>query len=321
MMKTFVTLCVLALAIPVSAQTEQTDPYSINFVRTVLNLQGQGIHMSFVDKRIPQLGDETAIALLKIFTEAELSDPKIVATFLPVIQESFSQPQFIASDADKTPSVTLILLKYLQRNISDVPTQRSIEDTIKFVQGKTETPIGALYDQLLQPSETNSAAQQIHDLAAKDATARDYLAHKLPTMISANAKGDWQSVNLMWLNAVRLAGQLRLETAIPALLQSLLGRNQVPVWAYDKPGPVGASTFSRDARLENDIVARALADIGDPAVPAVAYVLANGDTRILRLRAAWVLINIDTPAARKAMSDVLKVETDPGIRQLLDKHQ
>src|ERR1700739_1704824 len=112
------------------------------------------------------------------------------------------------------------------------------------------------------------------------------------------------------LNAVRLAGQLKLETAIPALIQSLLGRNQVPVWAYDKPGPVGASTFSRNARLENDIVARALADIGDPAVPAVAYVLANGDTRVLRVRAAWILININTPAARKAMSDALESARD-----------
>ena len=34
--------------------------------------------------------------------------------------------------------------------------------------------------------------------------------------------------------------------------------------------------------LENDIVARALADIGDPAVAVVANVLAHGDTRQLR---------------------------------------
>lgn len=139
-MKAFVALCILALAIPLSGQTEQTDPYSIDLIRMALKLQGQGIHLSVVDKNIPRRGDETAIALLKIFREAELSDPKTVATFLPVIQESFSVPEAITNDADKNPSVTLMLLKHLQQNIPDVQTQHLIEDTIKFVQGKTAGP-------------------------------------------------------------------------------------------------------------------------------------------------------------------------------------
>jgi hypothetical protein len=176
--------------------------------------------------------------------------------------------------------------------------------------------VQSLVTQLDQSSTTNSAAQQIHDLAAKDATVRDYLAQKLPAMISANANGDWQSVNLMWLNTVRLAGQLKLETTIPALIQSLLGRNPVAVWAYDRPWH-GGSTLSEDAKLLNDIVARALADIGDPAVPAVADVLANGDPT-QRKRAAWILININTPVARKAMSDRLQIETDPAMKNLLE---
>ena len=40
--------------------------------------------------------------------------------------------------------------------------------------------------------------------------------------------------------------------------------------------------FHETPSLENDIVARALADIGDPAVAVVANVLAHGDTRQLR---------------------------------------
>jgi hypothetical protein len=51
-MKTFITLCILALAIPLSGQTEQTaeqtDPYSINLIRMALKLQGQGIYLSVV---------------------------------------------------------------------------------------------------------------------------------------------------------------------------------------------------------------------------------------------------------------------------------
>jgi hypothetical protein len=133
-----VILCLLALAIPLCGQTEQTDPYSINLIRMALKLQGQGIYLSVVDKNIPRRGDQTAIAVLKIFTDAGLSDPKTVATFLPVIQQSFSVPEAITNDADKNPSVTLVLLKHLQQTISDVRTQHLIEDTMKFVQGKTE---------------------------------------------------------------------------------------------------------------------------------------------------------------------------------------
>jgi hypothetical protein len=186
-----------------------------------------------------------------------------------------------------------------------------------FAQDAPGVDVQSLLTQLSQGPTTNSAAQQIHDLALKDATVRDYLAQKLPAIISANAKGDWQSVNLMWLNAVRLSGQLKLETTIPALIQSLLGRTFIHVWAYDQPSPRGG-TFARDARLENDIVARALADIGDPTVPSVAEVLANGETRTLRVRAAWILINIDSPTARQAMRQRLQNETDPGIWKLLE---
>lgn len=188
-----------------------------------------------------------------------------------------------------------------------------------FAENVPAPEIQLLYAQLNEPPTTNSAAQRIHDLALKDATARDFMAEKLPAMISANAKGDWRSISSMWLNAVRLAGQLELETAIPALLESLLGRNPVPVCAYDRPH-CGVSTSSQDAKLENDIVARALADIEDPAVPPVAEVLANGETRILRLRAAWILININSSAARQVMRERLQSETDPGIWKLLESN-
>ena len=129
--------------------------------------------------------------------------------------------------------------------------------------------VQSLYTQLNQPANTNSAAQQLHDLAAKDSVVRDYMAQKLPAMISAGATGDWHSVTLQWMNAVRLAGQLKLETTIPALIESL-SRNPVR-GGYDMQAGIGY-TSSRGAKLQFDIVARALADIGDPAVPSVAGV-------------------------------------------------
>jgi hypothetical protein len=156
----------------------------------------------------------------------------------------------------------------------------------------------------------------IHDLALRDTTVRDYMAERLPAVINANAKGDWRSVTLTWMNAVRLAGQLKIDAAIPALIESL---SRSPVrGGYDMNDGIGY-TFSRGAKLEFDIVARALADIGDPSVPAVAGVLANGDTQMVRVRAAWILKNIDSPTAHKAMSDRLQIETDPAMKKLLER--
>lgn len=179
-----------------------------------------------------------------------------------------------------------------------------------FAQNVPTPDIQVLYAQLNEPTATNSAAQQIHDLALKDATARDFMAQQLPAMISAD-------LTFQWANAVRLAGQLKLQTAIPALIQAL---SRPPIRrGYDKQTEIGR-TFGRESILEFDIVARALADIGDPAVPPVAEVLANGETRTLRLRAAWILININSLAARQAMRERLQKETDPGIWKLLESN-
>src|SRR6266404_194585 len=137
-MRVFVTLCsvLLTFAIPLNGQLNEADPYSIDFVHKALSLHSQGIYVSFVEKNIPRRGDQISIALLKIFTDVELSTPEIVRSFLLLIQQSFSQPEAISMDIDKKLRVALFLLNYLQRNISDTQTQRHIEETIKFLQEK-----------------------------------------------------------------------------------------------------------------------------------------------------------------------------------------
>jgi hypothetical protein len=138
-MRVFVTLCsiLLAFVIPLSGQLEEVDPYSIEFVRSALRLYSQGIYFSVVEKNIPRRGDQISIALLKIFTDDELSNPQVVRSFLPLIKQSFSQPEAISIDVDKKPRVALFLLKLLEVNISDSQTQREIQETIKFVEEKT----------------------------------------------------------------------------------------------------------------------------------------------------------------------------------------
>jgi hypothetical protein len=82
--------------------------------------------------------------------------------------------------------------------------------------------ITALYDRLIQPSETNAAAPEILEMAKNDSTARDFLAGKLPSLIVDRLPPhDARNGSPGWLNAVRLTGQLKIVEAIPALTQAL----------------------------------------------------------------------------------------------------
>jgi hypothetical protein len=70
------------------------------------------------------------------------------------------------------------------------------------------------------------------------------------------------------------------------------------------------------ASLDDDVVGRALADIGDPSVPVLADILSKGDFAGRR-RALWILWNIKSPAAQKAMRDHLPSEGDPRLSGLI----
>ena len=172
-----------------------------------------------------------------------------------------------------------------------------------------------LYERLVQPSETNTAAAEIARWAKDDPGTRDFFASKLPPLIVDQfpRKNDPRTGmpvwNPVWLNAVRLAGQLKAVAAIPGLKRGL---SKPPMFgAYDDCH--GAGTMTSNAKLCNDVVARALADIGDPSVPVVARFLAKGDSSAKK-RAMWILLNIDSPAAYKAIRDHLVSERDPAIK-------
>jgi hypothetical protein len=180
---------------------------------------------------------------------------------------------------------------------------------------QTVPNIAVLYDRLIQPSETNAVAPEVLEMAKNDSTARDFLVGKLPSLIVDRLPPrDARNRSLVWLNAVRLAGQLKIVEAIPALTQAL-SRPEM-CGAYDSKGSgCGDMTFGTDARLDNDIVGRALADMGDPSVPVLADILSKGDFAERR-RAIWILANIDSPA-QKAMRDHLASESDGRLKGLI----
>jgi hypothetical protein len=143
-MKLIITILFGMLCLPISTvgQFEEADPYSVKLVQAALRTRSGGLTIAKVQTHLARMGDAASIALLKIFNEAELEDPHIVEVFLPIIRDSFSQPQLISVDIDKKPMITLFLLKQLKRNIADAQTQGDIDETIKFVHEKTtsQTP-------------------------------------------------------------------------------------------------------------------------------------------------------------------------------------
>jgi len=81
--------------------------------------------------------------------------------------------------------------------------------------GQTPPNIRTLFNQLNKPTTTNAAAQKIRELAGQDSTTRDFIAQRLPSMIGKWPTGSTRQLpTIIWMNAVRLAGQLKVTRAI-----------------------------------------------------------------------------------------------------------
>jgi HEAT repeat protein len=128
------------------------------------------------------------------------------------------------------------------------------------------------------------------------------VVEKLPGMI------DKPKSDEIWLNAVRLAGRLKASEAVPSL-QRAFSRGQL--------GRPANTTLGAEMQLDDDVVAKALAEIGEPSVPAVRNFLKSGD-RKARRRAVLVLLNMNAPEARNVLQEHLPHETDPRIKDLIE---
>ena len=118
---------------------ESSDPYSIRLVSFELSMRsgGRKFRHSFTQKGLHRLGDGVSVALLKIFDKEQLTDDKTARSILPIIRDSFSHPQMISVEVDKSPKVTLFLLDYLRGIASDSQAKDEIQRTIDFVKEQT----------------------------------------------------------------------------------------------------------------------------------------------------------------------------------------
>ena len=97
------------------SQSEESDPYSVHLLHVAMKTRSEGLFIAKVQTHMARMGDKVSIALLKDLSESELLDPNKVEEYLPIIQESFSQPQFIEVEIDKRAKVTMFLLKHVRQ--------------------------------------------------------------------------------------------------------------------------------------------------------------------------------------------------------------
>lgn len=168
---------------------------------------------------------------------------------------------------------------------------------------QTQPDIRTLFDELNQPKSTDRATQQILQAASHNPDARRYAGRELSKMIDRAGTGP------VWSNAVRLAGELKISEAIPSLQRAL---SRPPV------GGLVAYSMTREMRLDDDIVAKALSEIGESAIPIAKKLLLSEDTKTRR-RAVLILRNMQIPAAREVLRVYLPRETDSHLKQLIEE--
>jgi hypothetical protein len=159
-----------------------------------------------------------------------------------------------------------------------------------------QTPVSALLRQLESARTTDSAEAQLLQLGRSDPKARRYLAIHLPPLIAGDHRPqtDNEFIRRQWVNAVLLAGDLKLVEAVPTLA------NQIDV----RSTPFNFNTDS-PARW-------ALCRIGDPAIPSVQRLLNDGNQE-QRASALEVLEEMDSPKAMAALRDYGKNGKDSWV--------
>jgi hypothetical protein len=167
--------------------------------------------------------------------------------------------------------------------------------------GQDRSRVVTAFKRLQVPATTDRAANELLALGRADTEARKFLSANLPTLID---RGPAERCRC-WQNEVSLAGNLKIvEVAKP-----------LSKWITVREGVI---TFTSNFRLENAPAAKALAQIGDPAIPTIQNVLLE-DNVDRRGTALMILSLMHTPKARLVLKDHLEHEQDDKLRDYIVK--
>lgn len=170
-----------------------------------------------------------------------------------------------------------------------------------------------LVQKLHSVESTDEARKQLLSLGKAEPDVRRHLATELPAMIQAGPKScppseisdvvkRWHTCP--WFNAVELAGQLKIAEAVPAL---------APWVGWRAPAPL---LPAMEEQLLFHPAAKALAEIGDPAIPVLKRVL-NSRNPEEHAKAVRALCIIRTPNAKAVLRDNLAHESDRDLQTMI----
>ncbi len=159
----------------------------------------------------------------------------------------------------------------------------------------------ALFQKLQSEQTAGEAFNRLLELGKRHADVREYLVAHLPERISAGPGSNSQ----VWAYETSLAGLLKIREAIPALIGQI-----------DRELPNDIVTFSGREKLADFPAGRALAQIGEPAVPALSSILETGDYQ-KRWVASRALNMIDARTATEALTKHLPRESDPRLKDYI----
>lgn len=166
--------------------------------------------------------------------------------------------------------------------------------------GQVNSDSRTLLDELQVPETTQQAASKLVSLGQSQPAVRAWLSDELPAML----------LHVKDLDVVRseakLAGKLKLESCTPSLIVLLSQRNEAG-------GPINLTILYE---MRDDPVGKALLDIGEPAVSALAQPLESKDGHT-RWRAIRVLQRINSPKSRELLQKHLPREDASDLRNII----
>jgi hypothetical protein len=170
-----------------------------------------------------------------------------------------------------------------------------------------------LVQKLRSDKTTDEARKQLVPLANSEPDVKHYLAAQLPPMIEIGPKSCPQSDisdldarwhACPWYNAVELSGKLRIAEASTALARWISWRSEGPFLP------------SLEAQLVFHPAAKALAAIGDPAIPVLQQALGSGNPKDHAV-AVRVLCIIHTAKSKSVLQEDLAHESDPTLQTMI----
>ena len=158
----------------------------------------------------------------------------------------------------------------------------------------------------LQNENTSNGAMQELLRRGSDPEVRKYLVRRLPDLLNRYKGRTDGTVDDVWGNEARVAGELKIVEAAPVLAR------RIDMLTYLRGG--GAQVYNFHERAADT----ALINIGPPAAPFVIEVLKHGNP-LQREIAAHVLRYIGTDVAWRALEEDLPGEKDPKVRRRIQE--